>query len=1076
MLKPVRNILFLLLGFTAMFAQASQVEYYPRELNTRLHNPHMGWYYIDNCYPGVVDAGRSLPYIQDGTAWQEIGIIAVLSDWAAIETADNVYDWSLLDQSIQFWSSKGKTIRLRFATDTMITNGRLVEDSGCPQWVYDLGVPYMTRDEWGINIRIPDYTHAIYQQKLTEFCQAFADHMAQYDNIECIDVRTYGTWGEWHSGYDYADVATRRQALKFLMDVWVQAFAGRSTKTRFFLSDSYEWRTDLAPNGTAIYDSPAPTYEEYVYNSAFDYGFDLPNVCAERDGIAIAVKEGYDNRHMLEFFRSTRKPLTMEIGGTFQQYDTGQKAGYDALSAIDEALMYHPNYITLMGWDMGGGDPATAPVIGFYNQEKDGMIKYAHMNMGYRLTGTKFSYPSSIAAGQTLAIDHEWINWAMGRLYIPYPVAFYLMQGEKIFWRGVDPSFDQSAMVRGEVYECQSRFTVPTVGLPEGDYDLRVAFVDAQSFEPAILLDMEGGDVGKRYLLGQVSVAAAMAPALPEIESFESGSFTGTKYVAVGAGTHLSFTQQADEVIGGNVSLKAQVDAATQWQDLFYSDPVAMPLAAGGTYKVTFRYRPLANGGGTLDDPAYYYFCARTATGGYANDKGLIHWFDEAGNGPAVKTVILKLENYSDYYLLWGMHWGGSCTVDDVRVTRLDDAAVLHDNFEGGSFASSNYLAGADGGTVDTTALSGSYAVKGTVVYDSSTLSPHWYEFLQSDPGKIVLKRNTSYTVTFMTQQRQASTAEEQMLYWSSRGQYNYFVARTATGGSDEDKGLLNWASLKEQHQEQKTITFVTGDYDDYQLVWGLRNGGHCVVDEIIVIENGPYQTFSALPSFATMIYDGFEQGQTAGEYDTSVWSYGEDGEAGELLQSGGVLSLTPEAGDWKSNLVVTHDYVKVPEGEMVSLKVDVNAVLTSGGKKVRVELGLRNANDPLAYYFSGSAALTCFLSYNGSTASLMVNSKPAGRASNNGAINLQGSVPAQTLIMPFVFELRANATQFEVYVNDGLIASGTHTANFENAYAGSIGVQNETGATGSVSYGSFLLGPTNLNDVPSELTELTLE
>ncbi|HHV44349.1 MAG TPA: hypothetical protein GXX57_06755 [Firmicutes bacterium] len=93
----------------------------------------------------------------------------------------------------------------------------------------------------------------------------------------------------------------------------------------------------------------------------------------------------------------------------------------------------------------------------------------------------------------------------------------------------------------------------------------------------------------------------------------------------------------------------------------------------------------------------------------------------------------------------------------------------------------------------------------------------------------IPLKPNTSYTVSFAFQQRSGRT----------RGNYFYVYAGSKTAGPDHQLGFTRWLDLDDGQVRYKTFSFTTGDYDDYQIIWGIHNGGSCLLDEVIIIENG---------------------------------------------------------------------------------------------------------------------------------------------------------------------------------------------------------------------------------------------
>ena len=68
----------LLLG-TGREVCGRMVSVYPQETDEVFSNPLMGWWYIDNAIPGHMDAGRSIPYIKNGTSWELVDHVAILS-------------------------------------------------------------------------------------------------------------------------------------------------------------------------------------------------------------------------------------------------------------------------------------------------------------------------------------------------------------------------------------------------------------------------------------------------------------------------------------------------------------------------------------------------------------------------------------------------------------------------------------------------------------------------------------------------------------------------------------------------------------------------------------------------------------------------------------------------------------------------------------------------------------------------------------------------------------------------------------------------------------------------------------
>lgn len=123
-------------------------------------------------------------------------------------------------------------------------------------------------------------------------------------------------------------------------------------------------------------------------------------------------------------------------------------------------------------------------------------------------------------------------------------------------------------------------------------------------------------------------------------------------------------TDDPGEVISGAYSLKGGNDTMGQtWNEFAHSNRDSLPLSGDSTYTVTFTYKVL-----TPPPPTgYFYFFARSVTGGVASDVGGYSWQGAAGATDTV-TVTFRLESYPDYYLVFGLKYTGECAIDDIEV------------------------------------------------------------------------------------------------------------------------------------------------------------------------------------------------------------------------------------------------------------------------------------------------------------------------------------------------------------------------------------------------------------------------
>lgn len=595
---------------------------FPIEIDTPLHNPHKGWVYIDHATPTEIDAGRSVSQCADGTAFEWYQHVAVLSTWALIEEEPGAYDWSYMDRSIDYWRSQGKQIHLRFSTD------EFNNIPGCPRWIFKAGVPEYRRG----HLRYPDYSHSYYRERLSLLLQALADKYADAPYLETVNLQGYGNFGEWHSGYNYDTVAARVAALRGIVDIWRDAFAGR----RFLnLSSTYEWRTvantgtPLLPHGTSINAAFRPSYDDFRGRSAFDYALDFPDITVSRHGVGGAVRLEYDGRMIANFFQHWRKPLFMEFFGNMRDYTGPSIVGFAQTgegddhveNGVDELLTHHPNFATPMGWGSMGA------AAQFYN-EYSHLVREGHKRMGYRFVLTHAAFSPRVAPGGRFVLRHSWENRAMGRCFVRYPLALFFMRGDDVVWRIAAPGFDQRYMVSGETYDFTSDVVLPET-LEPGEYELRVAMVD-ETGAPALRLAIAGDDGQQRYPLGKVVVEAG-APQAPVVQH-RLPERDGARWLLHG-------------------------------------------LEPDTTYWVRFDYAVNRNSDRDLDtdDPGYFRIYA-DGTEGDRRDE--VRWFDKAGQPTASKSALITTGDQGPYTLIWDAVGGGDMVVSNVAADRVPAGQV----------------------------------------------------------------------------------------------------------------------------------------------------------------------------------------------------------------------------------------------------------------------------------------------------------------------------------------------------------------------------------------------------------------
>lgn len=426
--------------------------FYHEDNGQVLHNPGMGWVIHHDIRPNHKNSDEPDPT-------PELGNVALLSFWADLETQEGKYNWDNLDCSVRKWTDLGKKLQLRISTDPMILSDSV---QGCPDWIYDqYHVSFQEKNIYGNAVRFPDYLNPVYREKLRSFLRALADHIGNHPALETIDLRGYGEWGEWHSGYTHDSYARHAQALRAVIDDWRSAFPTQTLE----LSCSYEWRHDLS----LPLHSPT-SYQDYLYWSAFDYALGFDNISLRRDGIGGAVKI-WDTRIMQEYYASKRRrPMICEFwNGYHMKMEPEGSRGYHVEDSLEEALMLHPNYLMLM-WN----------AVDFCNDRPD-LIEYGLKRMGYRLLPVRITLPDEVQPGEAFTFCHEWVNLAAGRLCKDAIVTIHLVH-ENLRASTCLRNIDLGSLSENDHHTWKTPISVPS-DWPEGYSSIEIAvnLADGQS-------------------------------------------------------------------------------------------------------------------------------------------------------------------------------------------------------------------------------------------------------------------------------------------------------------------------------------------------------------------------------------------------------------------------------------------------------------------------------------------------------------------------------------------------------------------------------------------------------------------
>ena len=456
----------------------------------------MGWVLYENYPLDPRPGGSSTLVTLPGEDFPKVDAVALMFSWQDVERREGEYDFTKADHAYDYWRKHGKRIQLRsqHRIAPLVDQPGPAGRQGNPELRARPAARRSKADARsdGIPYVVVDAREPYYLDRLGKFLRAVDAHFADDRPVALIDLRGFGLWGEWHSGYRYASENDRRAALIGVIDCWSAAFP------RNWLALSYSYD----PDGPASYHAgPTKQYDRaftkdyagFVRFSAFDHALTKPNVTLRRDGAGGAVHSN-ERRLNEEAFATLARAHDVRVRGRLRPVEAGAPGWVEW--KINDALSLHPNYVCLLGWQ---GADALA-----FCRERDDLIDRGLRTMGYRLVPTRVKYPAEIAAGRPARVEMEWVNRGVGRAMRDYQIKFMLTDagGQTVATADGGP-LGTDKWVKGNTFPIAKPVEFDKV--PMGEYILRIAVIGREN-GPVIGLPLGGRADDGSYPVGTLHV------------------------------------------------------------------------------------------------------------------------------------------------------------------------------------------------------------------------------------------------------------------------------------------------------------------------------------------------------------------------------------------------------------------------------------------------------------------------------------------------------------------------------------------------------------------------------------------
>ncbi len=459
-----------------------------------LFNPGMGLY---------LAGGSGLGYRPDPDAWvlSLCDIVYFRPTWNDLEADGSETGFgTYFDPIFDFWvRQRGKRVAFRVMSQSTHYRGKYAT----PKWVFDRGVPSVLhrglRGQEQVN---PVFWEPLYLRLHCEFIQRLGRYLDGRPGLDYVDIGGIGEWGEMHLGLHMPGRWTpqRLEQTGFTRDKYVAAYrqvidahAEAFPRTRVFLNvGSY------------------PEINDYAA---------LRGCHFRQDGLTPGGPSGNVGKLYCHPYSRHGVICNYEFHSS---YHSMLEKGWDLRTTVEQGLSdpisyLNTNILSSQDWD-------TAPA-----QVKE-LFLAAARKVGFRFVLTDLRVPTRLNLSDRttgrLLIEHTWTNIGVAPCYESYALEFTLhdAEGRVVTTQRHFPVQPTTLWLPSDEAVERTLIRYPA-GLPDGDYELKVAMHLPEKAGQRILLGLAGRDDADRYPLCQLAgVATQRVTGIVYQQQFESAA------------------------------------------------------------------------------------------------------------------------------------------------------------------------------------------------------------------------------------------------------------------------------------------------------------------------------------------------------------------------------------------------------------------------------------------------------------------------------------------------------------------------------------------------------------------------
>jgi hypothetical protein len=418
--------------------------------------------------------------------------------WVQFEGAtQGAYTWSQFDNMINTCIQKKQ--KFSFGIMTLNPDGGGTSYGGgsayYPQYLHNMMQAESTKDWLRNGVWVPNYNSPSYQARLLALHQAINAHLesgsyngvAYKDVIGYIDIRGYGSWGEWHHGSLISNMSEfpsgtmpTATSLKKIIDAHLQGLPNY----RFVaMIAGYDAGSTQIP----LFYSPAEVayYLLTARNNAGDIG-----IRRDQWGATDSYLSGLLENNTASYNGVALKTLIMNKWQTAPVVGEPPSWNDNNYAALESQVrLYHAT-------SFGNGNYGTT-----INSTIATNVRAASKASGYRIKILSAQGPQTITRNTPFAIASTWQNVGIAPAYDNWDVVFELQDASSIVkWSGTSTRVLKLFLPSTAGATTTDNFTIPST-VVAGTYKLVVRVKDPKNFRPNMQLAVNGKNADNSYTI-----------------------------------------------------------------------------------------------------------------------------------------------------------------------------------------------------------------------------------------------------------------------------------------------------------------------------------------------------------------------------------------------------------------------------------------------------------------------------------------------------------------------------------------------------------------------------------------------